>query len=310
MILLFLAAAVPACATCHPAEAKSHAATPMMHALTPARDSAILKANPQLQYQDGNYRWRIAREAGEPVYSVTDGNQAITAKLQWAFGFGAMGQTYLFEHNGALYESTLSYYTLTQSLDFTPGHLDRPRRNIKEAAGRLIDPAEVRRCFNCHANNKTDPMIAGVQCEHCHTGAAAHVTSHSKMTRLSQATAEEISNLCGACHRTWEDIAVNGPKSVQNVRFQPYRLANSKCYDATDRRISCTACHDPHAAANHQTASYDAKCLACHAQGKVCSVGQQDCVTCHMPKTEIPGIHFAFTDHWIRVTHAGEPYPQ
>jgi hypothetical protein len=29
-----------------------------------------------------------------------------------------------------------------------------------------------------------------------------------------------------------------------------------------------------------------------------------------MPKTEIPGIHFAFTDHWIRVVRAGEPYPQ
>jgi hypothetical protein len=95
MILLFLAAVVPACATCHPAEAKSHASTPMKQALTPARDSAILKANPALQYQNGNYRWNIAREAGEPVYSVTDGNRSITAKLQWAFGAGSMGQTYL-----------------------------------------------------------------------------------------------------------------------------------------------------------------------------------------------------------------------
>jgi len=311
MILLFLTAAVvPACATCHPVEAKSQASTAMKRALTPARDSAILKANPNLQYRSGNYRWSITREAGEPVYSVTDGSRRVSAKLQWAFGVGTMGQTYVYEQNGALYESTLSYYTLTKSLDFTPGHLDRPRRNIDEAAGRLIDSAEVRRCFNCHANNATEPVTTGVQCEHCHAGAATHAASHSKMIRLSQATAEEISNLCGACHRTWEDIAVNGPKSVQNIRFQPYRLANSKCYDAADRRISCTACHDPHAATIRQSTSYDAKCLNCHVQGKVCRVGRQDCVTCHMPKTEIPGIHFAFTDHWIRVTHAGEPYPQ
>jgi len=311
MILLFLTAAVvPTCATCHPVEAKSQASTAMKRALTPARDSAILKANPNLQYRSGNYRWSITREAGEPVYSVTDGSRRVSAKLQWAFGVGTMGQTYVYEQNGALYESTLSYYTLTKSLDFTPGHLDLPRRNIDEAAGRLIDSAEVRRCFNCHANNATEPVTTGVQCEHCHAGAATHAASHSKMIRLSQATAEEISNLCGACHRTWEDIAVNGPKSVQNIRFQPYRLANSKCYDAADRRISCTACHDPHAATIRQSTSYDAKCLNCHAQGKVCRVGRQDCVTCHMPKTEIPGIHFAFTDHWIRVTHAGEPYPQ
>jgi len=308
MILLFLTAAVvPACATCHPVEAKSQASTAMKRALTPARDSAILKANPNLRFQNGNYRWSIAREAGEPVYSVTDGSRKVSAKLQWAFGVGTMGQTYVYEQNGALYESTLSYYTLTKSLDFTPGHLDRRRRNIDEAAGRLIDSAEVRRCFNCHANSATEPVTTGVQCEHCHAGAATHAASHSKMIRLSQATAEEISNLCGACHRTWEDIAVNGPKSVQNIRFQPYRLANSKCYDAADRRISCTACHDPHGATIRQSTSYDAKCLNCHAQGKVCRVGRQDCVTCHMPKTEIPGIHFAFTDHWIRVVRAGEP---
>jgi hypothetical protein len=130
MILLFLAAAVvPACATCHPAEAKSRASTPMKHALTPARDSAILKANPNLQYRSGTYRWSIARESGEPIYSVTDGNGTVTAKLQWVFGVGTMGQTYVYEQNGALYESTVSYYTLTKSLDFTPGHLDRSRRS-------------------------------------------------------------------------------------------------------------------------------------------------------------------------------------
>ena len=32
---------------------------------------------------------------------------------------------------------------------------------------------------------------------------------------------------------------------VANVRFQPYRLISSKCYDAEDSRIRCTACHDP-----------------------------------------------------------------
>jgi hypothetical protein len=28
-----------------------------------------------------------------------------------------------------------------------------------------------------------------------------------------------------------------------------------------------------------------------------------------MPKIKLPGAHFAFTDHRIRVVRAGEPYP-
>ena len=29
----------------------------------------------------------------------------------------------------------------------------------------------------------------------------------------------------------------------------------------------------------------------------------------HMPKYEIRGSHYSFTDHWIRVVKSGEPYP-
>ena len=42
-----------------------------------------------------------------------------------------------------------------------------------------------------------------------------------------------------------------------NVRFQPYRITNSKCFDADDRRIACTACHDPHSELLKTPAAYD-----------------------------------------------------
>jgi formate-dependent nitrite reductase cytochrome c552 subunit len=38
-------------------------------------------------------------------------------------------------------------------------------------------------------------------------------------------------------------------------------------------------------------------------------VGTKRCVGCHMPKVELPGAHFKFTDHWIRVVKAGDPFP-
>ena len=74
-----------------------------------------------------------------------------------------------------------------------------------------------------------------------------------------------MSDFCGQCHRTWAQIAINGPRGILNVRFQPYRLANSKCYDAADRRIRCTACHDPHRDVETSAAAYDAKCARCHS---------------------------------------------
>ena len=56
---------------------------------------------------------------------------------------------------------------------------------------------------------------------------------------------------------------------------------------------------------------YDAKCLKCHGQAAIpsCPVAARDCVTCHMPKIEVPGVYHKFTDHFIRVVKANQPYP-
>ena len=66
------------------------------------------------------------------------------------------------------------------------------------------------------------------------------------MRRLKSLSAEETNEFCGACHRTWGQVAQMRLRGPLNVRFQPYRITNSKCFDAEDRRIACTACHDPH----------------------------------------------------------------
>ena len=100
---------------------------------------------------------------------------------------------------------------------------------------------------------------------------------------------------------------------IANIRFQPYRLAGSKCYDVDDARINCLACHDPHREVNANLLDYDAKCSACHGGGKAgaktCPVAKQGCVTCHMPKLELPGAHFKFTDHRIRIVKPHQPFP-
>jgi hypothetical protein len=301
------------CARCHPAEVRSQASTPMAHALAAAQDCIILSEHPVLSYAVGIYKYSIRRDGRTSIYMVSDGKDSIRAPILWAFGLGAAGQTYVYEYLGAMYESRVSYYETLHGLDLTMGAATNAPRNLEEAAGRKMDAADRRDCFGCHAGKSAD-IDPGVHCDGCHENAARHAEGKGAVAHLKRATTEDISNLCGTCHRTWAQIAAEGPHGIVNVRFQPYRLTNSKCYDTADRRIACTACHDPHSSAARDPSYYDGKCAACHATAKPavknCTVAKARCVSCHMPKVELPGAHFAFTDHMIRIARAGKPYPQ
>jgi hypothetical protein len=45
------------------------------------------------------------------------------------------------------------------------------------------------------------------------------------------------------------------------------------------------------------------------ATAPACKVGVKDCASCHMPRVDLPGTHFKFTDHRIRIARQGDPYP-
>jgi len=289
----------------------------MSHALESAGNAAILRDNPKLAATVGPYSYEIVRNGSESVYSVTDGRETIRVPIEWAFGKGDAGQTYVFQRDGKWLESRVSYFTALRGLDLTLG-ADAVPRDLASAAGRIAPVSEMRNCFDCHATNvaKSLPlslasMVEGVQCERCHGPAESHRTSHSGMRHLGKLTTEEELDFCGQCHRTWSQVSINGPHGVGNVRFQPYRLTGSRCYDSTDSRIKCTACHDPHRPLETSSAAYDAKCTACHARGgaHICRVASANCVTCHMSRLELPGAHQKFTDHRIRIVRANEPYP-
>jgi hypothetical protein len=313
------------CATCHKARAQFHPATSMAHAMETVAECTILREHPVLTAKLGPYSYRIERKGDQSIYTVTDGVQTFSTPLGWAFGLGAAGQTYIFEKDGAFYESRVSFYREPQALDMTMGAQKLHPTTILEAAGRYMGPREAALCFGCHSTNGAangkvtlDSMTPGVQCERCHGPTEHHLEGLRKgdpalfaMRKLSTMSTEETSNFCGQCHRTWAQIAMNGPHGTANVRFQPYRLANSKCYDADDKRISCLACHDPHREVDHVAADYDSKCQACHGGGKpeakACKVATNNCVTCHMIKIELPGGHHKFTDHDIRIATAKYP---
>lgn len=315
------------CAQCH-TEALSQPATNMAHALETVEKSKVLIDHPLLTATYGRYSYRIERKGNQSLYSVTDGTTTITTPIRWSMGASsAIGQTYILEKDGELYESRMSWFRELNGLGPTLGGAATLPADLNEAAGRLMSHDDKLRCFGCHSTNAAagtqltlDRMTPGVQCAHCHEATDAHLAAMLHKSSqpvlpppLSKLSAEQASNFCGRCHRTWAEIAMQGNPGIANIRFQPYRLTGSKCYDPDDARISCLACHNPHQEASAQPVDYDAKCQACHGGAKTgakaCPVSTSKCVTCHMPKIELPGGHYKFSDHRIRIVKPNEPFP-
>ena len=331
------AAPAPTCASCHAGVTNHYAHAPMRHAMEMPGANPALATHPDLTVTQNGYTYHVVTKDGKTTYSVTDGKDTLTLPVSWYFG--QHSQTWVLEKDGHMYESLVSYFHQDQQLGTTPGDSRITPHTITEAMGRELPIWETRTCFNCHASGALEngdltlkKLTAGLNCERCHEGAQQHMTDalqdnfKTVPPHLRRMTAQETSNFCGQCHRTWDTVVRNHWHGPAFVRFQPYRLQNSRCFIANDRRISCTACHDPHQQVNHDAAFYDTKCLACHGEAKPtavrasltepaqpmfkqCPVAKSNCVTCHMPKVSLPGGHAVFTDHEIRIVHPGDPYP-
>jgi Zn finger protein HypA/HybF involved in hydrogenase expression len=267
-------------------------------------DQEILKANPKLSYTANGYSYVIERHGGVSTYTVSGPAGAVSVPIWYAFGVRM--QTYVLETGGKLYESLVSYYPPIGGLANTMGSERIQPKTPLEALGRPVGMEEVEACFGCHSTGavaggrlELSARRPGLECEHCHEGAAAHEAAMNggpaaaMPKKLGELKAEDTSEFCGQCHRTWATVLRMRVFGPLNVRFQPYRLANSKCFLGDDKRIACTACHDPHEDPVRKTAAYDSKCLACHGtmgtQFRKCPVGTRDCASCHMPKVELPG---------------------
>lgn len=327
------------CTPCHQAIAALQHATPMFHAAVPATQSAILISHPRIEFREGDFAYSLSRTPELVKYSASMAEDSRAANATWAMGAGEIGQTYILEKDGTYIEGRLTYYTALNALDITPGHSAQLPGGLEEALGHPLDGGTARHCFSCHTTGAVTSRVfdaakatPGVTCEACHGPGARHVAAMKSLdyknisativNPIHLAPSDSV-DFCGACHRTWSDVAVEMPTYIgkMSLRFQPYRLEKSRCWkEGADARITCIGCHDPHQPLVRESTAYDAKCLACHAPkakipagmpaGHVCKVASSNCVSCHMPKYEVPQAHAKFTDHDIRVVRtAGDPPP-
>lgn len=327
-----------ACAGCHSSIYRLQSRSAMASTSSDAADSEVLKTHNPVEFRHGPYQYKIVRNGSVENLSVTDGAQSIIEPLGWSFGGGLTGQSYLMLRRGEYVEARLSYLASLNSFEITPGQSTSPAASVEKAIGHRLTEDETVRCFICHTtaavtSSKFDlkTLVHGVTCEACHGPGADHVLLRSgpaaaqlsrdddPIFRASRLSPADSVDFCGSCHRTWWDAMALGFTGVMNVRFPAYGLERSRCWGNGDARLTCVACHDPHASLNRDAEAYDARCLRCHTQkgmqaagdhpGAACPKATKACVTCHMPKFELPGMHLTFTDHQIRVVRPGE-HPQ
>jgi hypothetical protein len=331
-----------ACRQCHEAKFDTQMRTDMGRAIFPASQSAALHSHSHLTFDVGKYHYLIQTTAKGSMYSVTTGTEMQADPLLWAFGRPRVGQSYLFKKpDGKFYEARVTYFPGLKNLQFTPSRALASPKDLDEAMDRQVPPAEVQRCFACHTTASTigdrldeEHLIPGVTCEACHGPGAKHVANMKDLMagkldarqgdiyNSAHLSPNDAVDFCGACHGTWWDVKISGTHGPSTTRSAPYRLVTSKCWGTKgDARLVCTACHDPHVQLQTQASAYDHACLRCHLSsasaapvadhpGKACPVGVKNCSSCHMPKVNVPEMQDDFTDHRIRIAHAGEPFPE
>jgi len=300
-----------ACAACHAAIVKAYAGTPM--ALTSGKVAAAAHRT-QTDFVDNTTgaHFAVHRVAQRLLLTFSKPNQfSGTLALAWFIGSGRIGRSYLFRMDDELYQSPLSYYSAPKRWRLSPGFDKAPRLDLTRA----VEPA----CLQCHASNlKGASMDDGVSCERCYGLGSEHVTLMSAQTKRALASngivnprklpVEERDGVCAQCHLTgaarvarlradgatylpgkkladfsaafvWDSPASEAPLGVTS-HFE--RLYASRCKLPRGDSLTCTSCHNPHAAAS--TATYTQRCQSCHASKPCPQAPAGDCVSCHMPK--------------------------
>lgn len=148
------------------------------------------------------------------------------------------------------------------------------------------------------------PGIRGDVCDQCHFAGDARVLRPGK-TYLDFRPGTPLDSVVSI-------FTVPLKPEVEVVKALSHReqLEMSRCWNASNDRLDCITCHDPHVQLHgtEATAYFRRKCLACHTE-KSCALPAarrratsppDHCTSCHMPKKSVANIgHSALTDHRI-----------
>lgn len=194
-----------------------------------------------------------------------------------------------------------------------------------------------------------------VGCERCHGPGSLHVMERTLDAQLESTSDTSIVNpgklqpevrddVCAQCHfagdarvlqpgknyldyrpgmRLGNVVAIfSVPQKIKGNRFvaldQFEELKMSRCWTASNGRLGCISCHDPHVQLQGGQAAdfFRDRCLTCHTAVscraapamRQATSPSDNCIQCHMPKQPSENIgHSSITDHRVLRTQSEVP---
>lgn len=268
------------------------------------------------------------------------------SEVQYVLGSGQRGRSFLVNRNGFLFQSPISWYSQKQTWDVSPGLIESNHAERAITPLCVFCHCNDAQPIEGMTNRYRQPLFHAyaIGCERCHGPGSLHVHEHEN----SEATVEPDDTIvnpgrlppvlreavCQQCHLQGEErilrrgrqpfdyrpglpvadywsVFVKPGESVDDAKAVGHfeQMSQSRCYQASQGRLGCISCHDPHElpSALERVAYYRDRCQFCHAE-RGCSLPQErrqsananDCIACHMPRFDSSDIaHTAVSDHRV-----------
>lgn len=309
-------------------------------AVEPIRDGPLAYVV-ERQGDDVVHHERALGDDGRVLYDLGQ-------KVRFALGSGVRGRSYVVDHDGRLFQSPLGWYSQRSCWDLSPGYrdsrnlrFDRPVRDgcLYCHAGRVVRDKPTDEAYG--------PEIfaeAAIGCERCHGPGGRHVAvmqalppgatcPDMKIVNPADLDPQRREAVCNQCHLAGEAVLprfgrglfdfrpgdllddalvvfVNDGSSGDRPVSQVEQMRESRCFKASDGRLGCTSCHDPHFRPPRESFAdyYRQKCAACHddasctapAAIREAPPAAGSCIHCHMPNHATEDVpHTASTNHRI-----------
>lgn len=271
-------------------------------------------------------------------------------EINLALGSGQRGRSYLIDRSNAWLISPVSWYSGQQQWDLSPGYAPQNHRRFsREATERCINchSGGLRGDSASQSLPLRERLIEhSIGCERCHGPGEKHVAyrrhkqdhqaGRDPILRISNLDPARRDALCNQCHLQGDAEVLRSGRDHGDFRpgmhlgevwaifvtdarhagsetaavSQVMQMKSSRCFQASDHRLGCISCHDPHATPAEQArvSWFRSRCLTCHAEPDCRETlaarqkpGIEDsCIHCHMPPLNANDVpHTTQTDHRI-----------
>ena len=314
-----------ACMKCHPKETSNYLASSMGQSISvPGRSIPSGK----VVHSQSGASIAVAWRNGKMIHHLSELGLTAEYGIQYQIGAGKVGHSYVSDLGGRLLESPASYYR-NFGWDVSPGYEGSELLDFNRVVGD--------RCLFCHSDrvrSSEETVMPGetvraIGCTRCHGPTEEHLRNPVAGSIINPAKlpVKARDSVCEQCHLEGVARVLNPGKALGDFRpgselegtlaiyvlkgeglshvavSQAEQLAVSRCSIASQGKLWCGSCHDPHAGKGVvRSAEVKAICSGCHAKLSVAShpAAVAECTSCHMPRLKPRDVaHAATTDHRI-----------